>query len=321
MSTLYIHIGYHKTGTTAIQNYLWKHRARLKKRGVLYPAVALSGPTHAKLANVFKGQKFHDVIAQMRGDVGPGDADPYELAPGEDAESLYSELHKAIDRGKCPTTVISSECFLEWIDPAEVARYVSRLGMDIKIVIYLRRQDLWIESVYNQIIKDRYLRYSGDFSSMPQHEQMNYLAVLDDWAAHFGVENLVVRAYEGGQLKNGNVIDDFLSILGIDERFDSAKSSARRDNASLHKDVVKVLIETNALQLCELEHALVLESLDEVNSTLLERDGGEAAKILSDAKRKDILKRYAEVNRTVAMRYMKRDDGVLFYDTPQIVNN
>ncbi|WP_156029484.1 hypothetical protein [Archaeoglobus fulgidus] len=44
---LYLHIGMHKTGTSAIQKFLWTHGKVLKNLGVLYPEKFVSPPDFA----------------------------------------------------------------------------------------------------------------------------------------------------------------------------------------------------------------------------------------------------------------------------------
>ena len=42
MKTAYIHIGTHKTGSTSIQDFLFKNRTKLRDRGFLYPLSGIS---------------------------------------------------------------------------------------------------------------------------------------------------------------------------------------------------------------------------------------------------------------------------------------
>lgn len=316
MRVLYLHIGFHKTGTTAIQNYLWKYRNRLKARGICYPAVALSGTTHAKLANVLKGDAFRSALGKMRALPEPHEFDPYGIESDENAKSLYSELSKVIKRNKCHTTVISSECFLEWIEPAAVAQQFLSLGLEVKVVVYLRRQDLWIESVFNQVVKDRFLHYSGEFDALPQQQQMDYKSVLDEWALLFGRDNIVVRVYETSQLHNGDVVDDFLSVIGVGGRIEGKGVTSVRhmDNLSLHRDVLALLHRVNLLKVGETERQLILESFLPINESLIEHDSSGKHGILSAEQRRAILQQYADCNAAVAREYLHRDDGVLFYD-------
>lgn len=311
---LFIHIGYHKTGTSALQAFLWENRMRLASVGVHYPEVALSGSTHAKLANVLKGADFERAVALMRRHPAVDDEpDPYALRPDEDEHRLYDELHSAVLRPELPVTVISSECFLEWIDPKRVAAHVLQWGVPVKIVVYLRRQDRWIESVYNQIVKDQYLRYSGDFASMPQHEQLDYYATLEKWRSAFGDNSLIVRVYEPEQLKGGDVISDFLSLLDITDLYDF-EEMGRRENPSLHREVVWLLRKTNQLMVSLQQHRLIREALYPLSEQLLQKDGRNGLSLLGKALRTRILARYRERNAAVARRFLGRENGVLFND-------
>ena len=48
------HIGTHKTGSTAIQSFLFANRNRLLKSGILYPSVGLKDKAHHNAAWTLK---------------------------------------------------------------------------------------------------------------------------------------------------------------------------------------------------------------------------------------------------------------------------
>lgn len=308
---LFIHIGYHKTGTSTLQTFLWNHSTWLASVGVHYPRVALSGMTHAKLANVLKGEAFREARTLMRGDPIGVEPDPYALPPGEDEYELYNQLHAAVLHPDLPITLISSECFLEWIDPKRVASHVLAWGIPVKIIVYLRRQDRWIESVYNQIIKDPYLRFSGEFARMPQQDQLDYYSTLDRWAGAFGEQALIVRVYELGQFRGGDIVSDFLSLLDLGD-VASCIEWSRRENPSLHRQAVRLLRQTNRLKISPGQHRLIREALLPLSEHLLQREGRAGLNILEMKERNQILARYRECNAAVARRFFKREDGVLF---------
>jgi hypothetical protein len=82
----------------------------------------------------------------------------------------------------------------------------------VEVVVYLRKQESWFDSFFNQQIKD-------GFSIPDTHElaaPKNYLLYyrnLEMWAKHFGQDNIIVRFYE--EVKT-DVVEDFCLITGID---------------------------------------------------------------------------------------------------------
>jgi len=56
--TLVVHIGYHKTGTTALQNWLVKNRKFLRERDIIFPKGMSSWPGHPELAWICAGNQY-----------------------------------------------------------------------------------------------------------------------------------------------------------------------------------------------------------------------------------------------------------------------
>jgi hypothetical protein len=50
MPTVYLHIGYPKTGTTLLQNYFAQNRGVLRQKGILCPPIGTSWTGHHVLA-------------------------------------------------------------------------------------------------------------------------------------------------------------------------------------------------------------------------------------------------------------------------------
>ena len=61
MTRLLLHVGTHKTGTTAIQTFAMRHRAALLERGLLFPTLEPDLPQHSLphhvLAHTVAGQR------------------------------------------------------------------------------------------------------------------------------------------------------------------------------------------------------------------------------------------------------------------------
>ncbi|MCH9048783.1 MAG: hypothetical protein IH836_07600 [Proteobacteria bacterium] len=85
---------------------------------------------------------------------------------------------------------------------------------EVKIVCYVRRQDLWFESIYNERVK-QYKHGGMSFKEfLAGIQERHFAEQLDLWAEFVGQQNIIVRPYEKSQLCNGNVVDDFAKILG-----------------------------------------------------------------------------------------------------------
>ena len=69
---------------------------------------------------------------------------------------------------------------------------------------------------------------------------LNHYENLKGWRDAFGKKNIIVRVYEKARLKNGNLIEDFASICGINNvnKFDMPE---RDSNKRLHMTIVDLL--------------------------------------------------------------------------------
>jgi hypothetical protein len=96
-------------------------------------------------------------------------------------------------------------------------------GFDLRIVCYLRRQDLWVQSWHNQIAKTDVSELSrlglGDFiEAQLRLGMLDYARILEDWLAVFGRERLLVREFSSPLLLRADPVADFMHhALGLDD--------------------------------------------------------------------------------------------------------
>lgn len=215
--TLYIHIGYHKTGTTSIQIFFWDNRSFFNKQGLLYPEIGLSGATHAQFALCLPGNR-NEIIKKISTVNVTKAENPYAFYQGKLSLNLYKELGEEINKTKCTKILLSSECFLEWIEPKIIKEHLSKYcECDVKIIVYLRRQDLWIQSVFNQVVKDPYMRYANSIDDLPQISNLDYFETLSEWESQFGIDNIIVRSYEESLQQVNGTISDILNVLELED--------------------------------------------------------------------------------------------------------
>ena len=243
---LYLHIGLPKTGTSAIQNFFFRNRQILKKQGIVYPDFSLHWAQHVPVAKAIMAPLFPDAHFNPH-------IQPVAM------ESWYQALRHDCTTNNCSTVVISSEFFwaapamqsaLSYHEPTEenfslleqaVAACKEAFSWfdTVKIIVYLRRQDQWLESFFNQQIKDGF--------TIPTEQELlpckNYLLFsrnLRLWEKHFGRENVLVRNFSAC---NGDVVRDFCSLLSIrqDPGFVSPSADARSANLRLSARAVQTM--------------------------------------------------------------------------------
>lgn len=204
-----LHVGMHKTGTTGIQRFLAANRPALADHGVLYP-VLFGHDSHPELALCLPNRR-QEMIFRMRGALPPR---PEPTWP--DRESAYSRLAAEIRDSSSELVVVSSECFMEWVEPADIqAAFTSFVGCPVTVLVYLRNQPDWLESVYRQVVRDPEIRFAGEPEDLPQWEQTDYLALLRPWVDAFGSVHVRVRSYDTVSARGVGSVRDLLGVLGI----------------------------------------------------------------------------------------------------------
>lgn len=210
---LILHIGTEKTGTTSIQKFLEMNRSALMKKGVYFPKTPSqdTAPNHRKLVsycmNPWKQDDYHielGLTTEVKLDVWK--------------EKTGLEISKELKSIEQPLTVLSSEHFSSRLtDMEEIKRLGSFLAPhfnEIKILIYLRRQDKYAVSLYSTNLK------SGGtsktiLSNPADKSRYNYEELCTNWMKAFGKKNIIVKVFEKKEFKNSNLIDDFLNELNI----------------------------------------------------------------------------------------------------------
>jgi hypothetical protein len=199
-----LHIGPHKTGTTAIQGALHLARERLAAEGVVYPGRGRQ-PLWPVLA--VTGQPA------LRG--GPRPEVSYW-------DNLVREVHAAGDQ----RVVLSSEFFAE-ADDATARRVIADLGgARVHVVVTLRSLTRILPSQWQQYLQNgfhfRYLEWlEGILSDPPQTPTSGFWrrhrhdALVMRWAAENGPENLTVIALdESDRLMLLRVFESMLGLPG-----------------------------------------------------------------------------------------------------------
>ena len=140
--TLYIHAGYPKTGTTSIQQYFLENRLLLQHYGILYPTVGLHGPGHVKFAISYLPKRYKE--RQRQANLLCEDIDRFDTR-----DVLLTELDKTWPSSH--TVLITTESRLA-IDNSGVEQLIQTYqpSFDIKVIIFLRRQDHYAESIIAQ---------------------------------------------------------------------------------------------------------------------------------------------------------------------------
>ncbi|MEZ9604499.1 hypothetical protein AB4274_14895 [Vibrio sp. 10N.261.55.A10] len=276
--TLYIHAGFHKTGTTSIQSWCEQNRLALRSNSIDYIELGCVGGNHAAYALCLQPT----LVEQCRKSgffMGLKDKSRYNYRK-HSATILYSALKEYIESSDNSKFIISSECFMEGINFIELNKQLSNVSFDIKIIIYLRPQKQWIESVYKYVVMDKDLRYSGDITQLPQTEMLDFYSQIINFERLFGKENIILKNYNKSKLNPFGLIGDFFSTFSHLDFNESTKYSPTnfRENESFTNFEIMILnkiwkIERKTgLRCSSLEKLIYKRAMDKIAYNTLKYD-------------------------------------------------
>lgn len=209
MASVYLHIGAPKTATSTLQSMLAANYKPLLAQGVLYPKLLRHGDAHHTLVcDLIQAYQGHTMADLWYGERTRGEA-------WRDLQREIDQHGQAIDK-----IVLSSELFFGQTQRLEdmLADIRERLsGHELKVVVYLRRQDELYSSFFNQDVKGarQWAHNAYQFYQTHQIFQHDYDELLGIWSHGVGRENMVIRPYESAQWLGGSIIEDFCAVTGI----------------------------------------------------------------------------------------------------------
>jgi hypothetical protein len=295
----WIHIGLPKTATTTIQRFLTIHRDVLLQRGVLYPR---------SIARRDRESEQHRALSvAVESESVPWLARLREEFAGTD---IVASLLEEVDRTKPETVILSSEALAFMSRPDALRRALPEC--QARILVYLRRQDRFLASFYNQLIKSRL--YTATFEEFLRPDatdaidqgqfqrtlaMCHYDRLLEIWSAAFGRDNVLPGVFEDYELPTG-LLCDFAAKAEID--IAGLAMPGGDTNPALQLSLLPVKRRVNGLLSSEEERIL---SEREFTTNIDNRGAGLSQEEISAciARRQAILAGYQEGNARVAMEY------------------
>lgn len=252
MKKIYIHIGWHKTGSSSIQEFLLTNKQKLIDcERIYFPSEGMLICAHHPIAWAFQDKK----------------SSPWGTVdiPQEGPEKFIQDIHDAAESVGCDTIVLSSEefCFLNKSQILKFKLALNKCDFDASVIAYVRRQDSLIESAYNMEVK-----WWGSRLRMTFQEYVNahtpyvsYTQVLKEWADVFGKESLIVRPFSQEKLVGGDARDDFCKLLKIS--LNHLEKSTGKINDSLASKPLEFMRLMNSLMMNRDENMRILSRLIE----------------------------------------------------------
>lgn len=279
-----IHAGIHRTGTSSLQRFLQQNREILARHKIAYPGTEIH---HQKTAWALKRN--------------PSD---------------YKVINQLLENhGDSKLCILSGEDFCIHTDLSWLAELASK--HDVHALFYLRRQDHWVMSWYNQHIKWPFDRSKSRMSkdeflaSIDDFYWLDFHVMLTRWCDVIGKDKLSVAVIEPGQVED--VTSDFVQRAGLPSA--ELMPIERRDNDSLPVHVLEVARQLGLFELPPKTRSRITLAL----CKSLADKASPARTIFSPTERSTMLEKFDSSNQLVATKFIGRKE--LFHEPIPALND
>lgn len=293
----FIHIGTWKTGSSTIQFNLHTVKSRLEEEGLFYMSKGDKMVIDDEIIRGFRSLEW-DYINASR-------------------SKLKSIIESKRKNNRAMRFIASAEefsgdPFTAFDNAGEVARNLFEitrdLDLDIKIIVYLRRQDDFIESMYTQSIHLGGTKTFEEFLHGYEKKAFDWYTFLILYAEVFGKENIIVRRYHKSFLPSNDSLIHQMGEILESETLRSFTSTNPR-NRGLSRDALEITRITNS-HLNQADQYLLRSIFQETNS----KQPFESYAYFGANERMDFMSDYEESNARIASEFLNLKTERLFPD-------
>jgi len=251
-----IHIGTEKTGSTAIQNYLYKNLDVLvKKHSVFFPYRSVGLISNFRMVLYAKAELDLNLV-RLENNSFKSSLNKSE-SQADWKERISQEHRKAVKKfqrfKKESLVVYSSEHFHSRVhDEADLQYlkdYLDTMYDEVTVLCYTRRQDRLALSAYNSAVQGGFSREFKFSNIPPTGYYYDYLSLMQRWTNVFGFDNIDAVIFDPKSAKDGDVVKDFERRIGIDDsKVSTDDLQYHRSNERLSQTALQVLVSFNLLE-------------------------------------------------------------------------
>ena len=300
---VFLHIGIPKTGTTAIQKFLWNNREVLIQKNVIYNP--FDGICHHSLTKAFINRDYSS-INSIKCDIDKYLYKKYYYVLSSEMFSIrpfHDRFKNAWKHG-----LLYDYSMSEYEDVTGMyidSIYRAFKDYDVTVVMFVRRQDDFVESFYRQMIKS-YIRIDPINFLEQIYPFINYWANVLLWKRYFPTATVDVCRYE---TENGGSVSKFLSLLGCTLNY----VNKHQENQRLNRDIIAIKYLLNIVA----DNKFTMNESRDIWKTLSEYSNDNDERIYSLETRQSIMRQCSEGNRLLSKKFF---DGVqLFQALPDVV--
>jgi len=230
-----VHIGTEKTGSTSVQNLLYKNTKVLKKAGFLFPSASCGLISNFRL--LIQTRSAPDLALMRLDKRHPVSADTlaqwrvkFEKRHRKEVESFQSQRSTS-------TVIYSSEHFHSRLtDPGDLQallQFLEPFYDSIKVVCYLRRQDMMVRSAHNTAVQGGLATPFDIRSALVKGPYYDYLGLRAFNGLNTADERLGVMGKEGLRQSLISAVHDLRSQDHIDP---SPSRSQAQEVVDFHRE-------------------------------------------------------------------------------------
>lgn len=300
---LVLHVGHQKTGTSSIQVMLAGSNSYLRSKNFFYPSVP---EPRSKTNSVWEGPFRHNIIAGTYADYGTA----FDTLSAEELDRFWRNS----SHDPC-SPILSAEGLSRQYNFAPMAAALA--DYDVEVVAYVRRQDLFAESLYNQrnkilvqrgdpfFLSEEFLTETDMFNFLKAQSYfriLNFTNLMSKVEDQIQPSKIHVRVFDKKLLKGGDVCEDFAEIfdLNIEKLYQVGTHANGSISNAVLEEIKDVFLSKGGGAARELMGAIR-------TSMRNGRDYSGYYGVFSDQSRRDFLDKYSDVNRVLKEKY-----GVFF---------
>lgn len=245
--TIIIHMGAHKTGTTILQDTLFKNNDILSRYGVEYLDMQDGVSNHVINFMPIVDRELKSWIFCE------GISGEYFVSSDRAAavkQKLYDifiiEYNRFLKSENINTLIISAEGFEYWgIDDFEYVKEFlqdNAQGIDIEIkpVLYVRKVNDYINSTIQEYSKTTTQYLFNDENCERFNNLYDYDELITNLELTYGREHLFILKYDRSSLYKSSIIDDFLlKVLNIEIKEQLVVSKVANQSLSMNETILR----------------------------------------------------------------------------------
>ncbi len=284
-----LHIGQYKTGSSSIQRFLKFNRKVLEEFGYFYDMCDADTDGHYKRDDNSHFLMFQNIFNN-----------PMIL------KKCIEQIMAKAEEKKCHTVIFSSEALFTHEFPEEY----------IKTIVYLKRQDLYIESSWQQW-GFRHYKYNNFIDYVQKVTVSDYYQRLLIWRRN--VKEIIVTPFEKKYFSNG-LEKHFLKAIGIIKYNNFSFNYVSKDdhwgvNKGLTPEAISIALLSRDLIYKYKDDNILHKFFNKYLADIFEKEHFSKYNLFTYEQRMQVLKQFEATNRKIAIGFLNSDQNL--FETPE----